>query len=233
MKKELTKLEIDCESIRKDIKECGKLYITVAYKVYELYIYEIYKEKYKNIVECCEKEFFFKKSTTYRFLGIVEKFGEKENGIVTYRSLMKYDKFSYSQLTEMLALSDAQRKKVTPDMTISKIRDMKKTFSAPVADSHKVEKVPMSGKVKASESEPDVIEILPEQLQVVADSYQIEKVPISGKAERDLIGQLKKENEQLIYRNSILETDTKMLRLKVQQLEEKISQLEAEKKQTF
>lgn len=194
MEKKLTKLEIDCESIRKDIKECGRLYITVAYKVYELYIYGVYKEKYKNIVECCREEFGFKKSTVYNFLGIVDKFGEKENGIVSYRSLMRYDKFSYSQLSEMLSLSDGQRTKVTPDTTVSEIRKIKSE-----------KKVQTSGKkvedFKVFESEPDVIEVLPEQLQVVADSCQIEKVPMSGKAERDLIEQLKKENEQL-YKES-------------------------------
>lgn len=184
MKKDLSKLEIDCESIRKDIKECGRLYITVAYKVYELYIYEVYKEKYKNIVECCREEFGFKKSTTYRFLGIVSKFGEKEHGVVTYRSLMRYDKFTYSQLSEMLSLSDGQRKKITSDMSVSKIRSLKK--------------VPTSGKieeVKVPESELEVIEVLPEQLQV-------EKVQMSGKkVENDLIEQLKKENE-LLYKES-------------------------------
>lgn len=199
MKKELTKLEVGCESIRKDIKECGKLYITVAYKVYELYIYGVYKEKYKNIVDCCKNEFGFKKSTVYNFLGIVEKFGEKENGIVTYRSLMKYDKFSYSQLTEMLSLSDGQRTKVTPDTAVSEIRKIKKgvfqtsgkkveevkvSESEPdpnvievLPEQFQVEKVQTSGKIedfKVSESEPNIIEILPEQ-------FQVEKVPTSGK----------------------------------------------------
>ena len=126
MKKELTKLEVDCESIRKDIKECGKLYITVAYKVYELYIYEIYKEKYKNIVECCREEFGFKKSTTYNMIKIVTEYGEEEDGVVTYRSLMQYGKFSYSQLVVMLSLSDSHRKDITPDTTISEIRNIKK-----------------------------------------------------------------------------------------------------------
>lgn len=310
MEKELTKLEVDCESIRKDIKECGKLYITVAYKVYELYTYGVYKEKYKNIVECCREEFGFKKSTVYNFLGIVDKFGEKENGIVTYRSLMKYDKFSYSQLSEMLSLSDGQRIKVTPDTTVSEIRKIKSE-----------KKVQTSGKkvedFKVSESEPEIIEVLPEQFQVekVQTSGKIEnneKSPDSVSSENKEIEELKfklklaedraedhwksrerqaetirkyrsqveelkrkseqlykesenklknlleqrdafrerllkdeetinsqsetisdymKRNEKLIYRNSILETDNRILMIRVQQLEEKISQLEAEKKE--
>ena len=48
MEKELTKLESCCESIRNNIKECGKLYILVAYKVYKIYYYETYKEKYST-----------------------------------------------------------------------------------------------------------------------------------------------------------------------------------------
>lgn len=166
MKKELTKLEIGCESIRKDIKECGKLYITVAYKVYELYIYGVYKEKYRNIVDCCKEEFGFKKSTTYNMIKIVTEYGEEEDGVITYRSLMKFNKFSYSQLSEMLSLSDGQRTKVTPDTTVLEIRKIKSEKK--VQTSGKIEEVKVPG------SEPEVIEVLPEQ-------FQVEKVQTSGK----------------------------------------------------
>lgn len=182
MKKELTKLEVDCESIRNNIKECGQLYILVAYKVYELYVYKTYKEKYKNIVECCENEFGFKKSTTYRLLGIVEQFGEPdENGIMTYSSVTRYSNYTYSQLSEMLSLTSHQREKITPETTISEIRSIKKK-----------EIFPTSGKniEKTSEPQNNVIDVLPEQLQLVETvSENVNNDTVSAKIKNELVKQ--------------------------------------------
>ncbi|MGN0607359.1 MAG: hypothetical protein ACI4JM_12640 [Oscillospiraceae bacterium] len=277
MKKELTKLEANCESIRKNIEECGRVYILIAYKIYELYYYETYKEKYKNIVECCETEFGFKKSTTYRLLGIVEKFGEKDvGGMITYNSVTRYNKYSYSQLSEMLSLTPHQREQVTPETTISEIRNIKKNDTFPT-----------SGK-DVEKQEDNFIEVLPVQLQIVEnnDSVEavpdVEKVPTSGKIKNDLVKQqlelynndvektisgliervssmqhssnhfrklweLKaketkekeetikaqsqtiaeyiKIDEKNIRKISILETDNRMLKTKVQQLEEELNKL--------
>lgn len=151
----MSRLETDCESIRENIKECGQIFITVAYKVYELHYYETYKEKYKNIVECCKSEFGFSKSTTYRLLDIVKTFGAVENGMITYNSVCRYNNYSYSQLSEMLSLSESQREKVTADTTVSEIRNIKK--------------VPTSGKIKNSDNtaNTNIIEVSPEHVQIV------------------------------------------------------------------
>ena len=95
--KQLSKLDLDCESIRKNLKDFGKLYLLIAYKIYELKYYKTYYPKYKNIVECCEKEFQIKKSSTYNLLKIVETFGEKnDSGMVTYNSICCYEFYSYN-----------------------------------------------------------------------------------------------------------------------------------------
>ena len=78
----MSRLETDCESIRENIKECGQIFITVAYKVYELHYYETYKEKYKNIVECCKSEFGF--SCVFNFLTAFNSYKDLTNVYISF-----------------------------------------------------------------------------------------------------------------------------------------------------
>lgn len=237
MEKKLTKLEVDCESIRRDIKECGKLYISVAYKVYEIYYYETYKEKYKNIVKCCENEFGFKKSTTYNLLNIVKKFGTVENGMITYKSVCKYTDYSYKQLVCMLGLSSEQLEKITPDTKISEIHKKKKfqpvgkNKNSVVVETH-----------KSIENENNIIEVSPEQFEIIENTTSHSKLvqqqlelydnsfekAISGLIERINSLEFSESHFRSLFEHR--EKEVKTLRIRVQQLEEKISQLEAEKK---
>lgn len=316
MKKELSKLEFDCESIRNNIKECGKLYILVAYKVYEIYYYETYKEKYKNIVECCENEFGFKKSTTYNLLNIVKKFGTVENGMITYNSVCKYTDYSYKQLVCMLGLSAEQLEKITPDTTIAEIHKEKKVQPVGKIKNSVIAETPKIIE-KTSEPQNNVIEVSPEQLQLVgtetiSENVNNDLVPVRIKNElvkqqlelyendvektisaliddvkrykfggthfqnlyeafklksdnllkenkelhsesesklramleqrdsfreqvlksketieeqSEIIADYKKNNKKLIERNSILETDNKTLKIRVQQLEDELKKI--------
>ena len=45
----------------------------------------------------------------------------------------KYQDYSYSQLCEMLGMSDEQRRQVRPDMTVKEIRELKKNVSRNVS----------------------------------------------------------------------------------------------------
>lgn len=119
--------ECDIDTIKGYLTEIANTYLLVAYRLYEINRYRTYKPKYKNIVEACQSELGFKKSTTYNMISIVEKFGKPDSsGFITYSSLFGLEKFSYSQLCEMLSLSDNQRLKVTPEMTVKEIREFKK-----------------------------------------------------------------------------------------------------------
>lgn len=119
--------ECDIDTIKGYLTEIANTYLLVAYRIYEINRYRTYKPKYKNIVEACQSELGFKKSTTYNMINIVEEFGKPDtSGFITYSSLFGLEKFSYSQLCEMLSLSDKQRLKVTPEMTVKEIREIKK-----------------------------------------------------------------------------------------------------------
>lgn len=153
--------QMDIDTIKKYLVEIGNTYLLVAFRIYEMEQNKSYKAFYKNIVDACSECLGFKKSTTYNMLNIVKTFGSAdESGRITFQSLFKAEKFSYSQLCEMLSLSDHQRSQVTPDMTVKEIRQIKKNdvIDIPAEEIKEVsgESFQTSGKVV----EPDVDQLL-------------------------------------------------------------------------
>ena len=121
--------------VLKHIYECNKnifdlktTYIQFGGHLIELkpfckYIWSWKKGRYcKNIYEVAEHCFNLGKSTTANIIGITERFGYMMSSLKS-----EYDQYLYSQLTEMLPLSDEQLKLVHPGMTIQEIRAIKKT----------------------------------------------------------------------------------------------------------
>lgn len=126
-KEKMSSFEHDIETIKGYLCEIGNTYLLIAYRVYEMDLYKSYEGKYKNLVEACQDCLGWKKSTTYNMLNIVKRFGTpNSNGFIPYDSLFGSSRFSYSQLCEMLSLSDKQLEKITPDTTVKEIREMKK-----------------------------------------------------------------------------------------------------------
>lgn len=123
----VSSFDCDIDTIKGYLTEIANTYLLVAFRIYEINRYRSFKGKYKNIVEACQAELGFKKSTTYNMINIVETFGKPDtSGFITYQSLFGLAKFSYSQLCEMLSLSERQRLQVTPEMTVKEIREIKK-----------------------------------------------------------------------------------------------------------
>lgn len=79
----------------------------------------------------CFDEFGLDKTQVSRLMNIVDEFGD---GLRCFKK--KWEKFGYSQLCELLPLSDEERKPVKSDWTIKKIREYKKSL---VATSQQVE----------------------------------------------------------------------------------------------
>ena len=72
----------------------------------------------------CEKEFNLDKTQVSRYMNIVDEFGEAARGFKE-----RYKPFGYSQLCEMLPLSEEERKSISPDWTIKRIREYKKMLA--------------------------------------------------------------------------------------------------------
>ena len=72
----------------------------------------------------CFDEFGLDKTQVSRLMNIVDEFGD---GLRCFKK--EWEKFGYSQLCELLPLSDEERKPVKPDWTVKKIREYKKSLS--------------------------------------------------------------------------------------------------------
>lgn len=86
----------------------------------------------------------------------------------------QYQQFNYSQLCEMLSMSDKQREKVTPDMTVKQIRELKRegepdlppnmeTIPIPLSDDP-VPSGQTSGRVNRSHTVNNIWSELPDDL---------------------------------------------------------------------
>lgn len=121
------------EKIRRAMFDAARQFVYIGFLLWEVQEYGYYMEKgYASVYEYAERELGFKKSSTKNFIAINYQFGSRDGrpcGIAHERTMTlqpKYEQFNYSQLCEMLSMSDKQREKVTPDMTVKQIRELKK-----------------------------------------------------------------------------------------------------------
>lgn len=121
------------EKIKRAMYDAARQFVYIGFLLWEVQEYVYYREKgYGSVYEYAEKELGFKKSSTKNFIAINYEFGCRNGlprGIAHERTMSlqpQYQQFNYSQLCEMLSMSDKQRAKVTPDMTVKQIREMKR-----------------------------------------------------------------------------------------------------------
>lgn len=122
------------EKIKRAMYDAAKQFVYIGFLLKEVRDYKYYEESgFDNVYEYAEFELGFKKSSTKNFIAIAETFGINEYtyaGRIERTQTMhlqpKYEKFNYSQLVELLAMSDAKRDKATPDMTVKQLRELKK-----------------------------------------------------------------------------------------------------------
>ncbi len=122
-----TGFQCDIDTIRRYLCDVGNTWLLIAYRVYEISVNENYRSAgYRNIVEACEKELGFKKSTTYNLINVAKTYGKDKNGKISFQQLTTYGQYTYSQLVEMLSLGASRRAEVKPETPVSAIRMLKK-----------------------------------------------------------------------------------------------------------
>ena len=140
-------LEKYAATIRKDLEDSKQNFFWLGVHLIDLYssnTYSVTFDREKLNVSClvdncsaecffayCFDEFGLDKTQVSRLMNIVDEFGD---GLRCFKK--KWEKFGYSQLCELLPLSDEERKPVKPDWTVKKIREYKKSL---VATSQQVE----------------------------------------------------------------------------------------------
>ncbi len=125
------------EIIKDESVKIQKSFVKIGWYLKHIRDNELFKEDgYANIYECAADQLGYSQSTTSRFINICEKFSKDHN---SPELDTKYAGFDKSQMVEMLPMEPEQLEKVTPDMTISEIRAMKKAEEEKLSCSEKEE----------------------------------------------------------------------------------------------
>lgn len=124
----LINLNSTTEKINKTVSKIKDDYIYIGFLLWEVREYKFYLSKgYESVVEYAEKELNFKKTSTYNFISVCEKFSKRhDNGNPTMNLDSKYKDFSFSQLVEIKTLPIEQLESFDSDMSKRDIREKKK-----------------------------------------------------------------------------------------------------------
>lgn len=117
------------ELIHTSVQKVAAEFVYIGFKLYECDKYHEYTcLGYDNISDFAFSELGFKKSSTYNFIRVYKRFAEKLPGVDEYQVTQKYKDFSFSQLCELLALSDEQIEiaQICSSDTVKEIREKKK-----------------------------------------------------------------------------------------------------------
>lgn len=123
-----------------DLTDIRKYYIRLGFHLNEFAKCEYYKDfGFATLEEFCEKNLGLDKSAVSRCINVYKNFNASwdviySNGIKSRGCAMdlgeKWQDFSYTQLCEMLPLSEEQRKDIKPEMSIKQIREYKKSLKS-------------------------------------------------------------------------------------------------------
>ena len=126
-----------------DMSDIRRSFIRLGFHLYEFERMHYYEDfGYTSIVEFAEKNLGLSKTQVSVYKNIYLQFGfyEEHSSVPKMWLDDKYKQYSYSQLREMLSMSEENRKQVNPDMSIEQIRELKKNkvaISQPYAEHKK------------------------------------------------------------------------------------------------
>ena len=102
-------------SLKASMVQLADKFFEIGEKLSFIQDYKLYSPTYKNLLEYSSSEFGLSKNQTYNFINVFKKFNYPQ-----------YKDFQYSNLVEMLNMSDEQLKKVSSNTTVKELREIKK-----------------------------------------------------------------------------------------------------------
>lgn len=112
----------DIESINDSLRDCVNNFISIGFKLSDIKENKSYELiGYKTFEEFAKTEFSLGSTSCKNYIAVAKKFGDKES----LKLLKKYDKYSLSQLTELLSVEDDSIEKYSPALTTKQIRSLK------------------------------------------------------------------------------------------------------------
>ena len=120
--------------ILSDLTDLKKCFIRLGFHLCEFRRYAFYTDfGYTSMKDFCEVNLGLSNSSVSRLINVYLEFSKVQGYTHTMFLDDKYADYSYSQLCEMLNMSDEQRRQVKPDMTVKEIRELKKNVSRNVS----------------------------------------------------------------------------------------------------
>ena len=115
--------------IRNDFNDIRSQYIALGYKLDEFKSKGYYKtfgfDSFESFVEA---NFHIEKSALSRCLNVFYEFSARKGAAHQPVIDAAFEDYNYSQLSELVSMAPADRKLVSADMSVSKIRDLKKSL---------------------------------------------------------------------------------------------------------
>lgn len=109
--------------IGEELQKTKQSFIKIGWYLKHIKDKELYgRDGYSSIYEFAKDKFHISQSTATRFMNLCMEFSVGSDSAELDR---KYENFTVSQLVEMLPLGQEQKEKVTPDMTVRQIREIK------------------------------------------------------------------------------------------------------------
>ena len=128
-----------------DLTDIRKYYIRLGFHLNEFYCRVGYMSfGYATLEDFCEANLGLDKSAVSRCINVYRNFNARDDceRIGNYEShglamdlSERWKDYSYTQLCEMLPLTEDQRKQIKPDMTVKQIREYKKSLKSKPAAS--------------------------------------------------------------------------------------------------
>lgn len=148
------------EIIKDESFKIQKSFVKIGWYLKHIKDDELYRvDGYDNIYDCAADQLGYAQSTVSRLINICEKFSKDHNSPELDE---KYSGFDKSQMIEMLPMSSEQLEKVTPDMTVKQIREVKNEL-IPIQEETKQEDTDIPGQTSI---EKDFPEYMPEDHSV-------------------------------------------------------------------
>lgn len=143
-----------CEQIQEDCSQIKLALVKTGMALYEIERTKSFQiDGYENIQQMARKKFNIGKTYCNQCINICKKFGSFDEKTGECLGLKEeYEVYNTSQLCELISMNVELREKVTPNMTIAKIRHLKKSAKNNIGTKKKSEKSSKSDKKQTGKS---------------------------------------------------------------------------------
>lgn len=147
------------EDIRNRLQETAENFVIIGYRLKQIRDSRMFEKEYQSLEDFAYHEYGLSKSVVYRFIKINNRFSKDGNSMELKE---EYKGYKYSNLQEMLSLTEEEEEQITPDMTVKEIRQIKEKRNQAIQESveeegqEKEEKKSAEGEIQEErEAEPE------------------------------------------------------------------------------